>query len=209
MAGMLLPPTPPLGPPSASPWGRPGGHPWGHPCAAPFAMPPLAELHGLARLLARTADRLAARTFAAGRLGPECLPRLHGQWPAAEAMDWHRLPPGFVLKASRGHASTRVVRPGDGTDLAALRQVAAGWLDREAGPRPRLFAEELLLARGGGLALAWRFRLAGGRLVALCDAPPDPRLVQAAARLAAGLDQVRIRLHLLGDRVVFGSIRRD
>jgi hypothetical protein len=173
----------------------------------------LGELHGLARLLARTADRLAARTFAAGRLGPDCLPRLHGQWQQAEEIDFTRLPAGFVLKASRGHACSRLVQASDQPDPVALRQAADRWLAREAGPPPRLFAEALLLARNGSPALAWRFRLAEGRLTVLCDAPPDRRLVSAAARLTAGLDggpgSVRLRLHLVEDRVMFGSIRRE
>ncbi len=175
----------------------------------PHAIPPLGELHGLARLLARTADRLAARTFAAGRLGPDCLPRLHGQWFGADEIDFAKLPAGFALKASRGHASTRLVMARDQVDLMALRQAADRWLAREPGQRPRLFAEELLLGRSGAPALAWRFRLVGERLEALSDAPPDHRLVTAAARLAAGLDGVRIRLHLVEGRVVFGSIRRE
>ena len=171
--------------------------------------PPLEELHGLARLLARTADRLAARTFSAGRLGPQCLPRLLGTWTVAEEIQWQHLPPGFALKASRGHASSRLVLPGDGTDLAALRQVAARWLAREPGRPPRLFAEELVLGHDASPAPAWCFRLAAGHLAPLSDAPPDPRLLAAAARLAAGLDRVRIRLHLRQGRVVFGSIRRE
>jgi hypothetical protein len=175
----------------------------------PHAIPPLGELHGLARLLARTADRLAARTFAAGRLGPDCLPRLYGQWQQAEEIDFTRLPQGFALKASRGHASSRLVLAREQADGMALRQAADRWLAREPGQRPRLFAEELLLSRNGTPALAWRFRLAGGRLEALSDAPPDHRLVAAAARLAAGLDGVRIRLHLVEGRPVFGSIRRE
>jgi hypothetical protein len=178
----------------------------------PYAIPPLGELHGLARLLARTADRLAARTFAAGRLGPDSLPRLHGQWYQAEEIDFAKLPPGFALKASRGHASTRLVLEQDDMDPGTLRQAAARWLTREPGQRPRLFAEELLLGRNGAPALAWRFRLGQGRLAALSDAPPDRRLVAAAAGLAAGLasglGEVRIRLHLVAGRVVFGSIRR-
>ena len=172
-------------------------------------VPALEEMHGLARLLARTADRLAARTFAAGRLGPECLLRLYGQWHSAEAVHWHRLPPGFALKSSRGHASTRLVMPRDNIDLAVLRQAAGRWLAREPGPPARLFAEELLLGHNGRPAVAWRFRLKRSRLEALSDAPPDPRLMLAAAHLAAGLDQVCIRLHLVGSRVVFGSIRRE
>jgi hypothetical protein len=179
----------------------------------PHAIPPLGQLHGLARLLARTADRLAARTFAAGRLGPDALPRLHGQWHQAEDIDFTKLPPGFALKASRGHANTRLVTAHDQVDPMALRQAADRWLLREPGQRPRLFAEELLLGRNGAPALAWRFRLVGDRLEALSDAPPDPRLATAAARLAAGLTHglgcVRIRLHLVKGRVVFGSIRRE
>jgi hypothetical protein len=96
---------------------------------------------------ATVADRLAARTFAAGRLGPDCLPRLHGQWQQAEEIDFTRLPAGFVLKASRGHACSRLVQASDQPDPVALRQAADRWLAREAGPPPRLFAEALLLAR--------------------------------------------------------------
>lgn len=172
------------------------------------ASPALGTLHGLVRLLARTADRLAARTFAAGRLGPECLPRLHGVWGCASEVAWHRLPPAFVLKASRGHGS-RMVAHQAGIDLPALRAEAARWLAREPGPPPRLFAEELLLTSNGSPAPAWRYRWSAGALTALSDARPDPRLTAAAERLALGLGDVRIRLHLVGGRVVFGSIRRD
>ncbi len=183
----------------------------------PYSSPSLGELHGLARLLARTADRLAARTFAAGRLGPDCLPRLHGQWQQAEEIDFSRLPSGFALKASRGHASSHLVLARDQTDIMALRRDADRWLAREPGQRPRLFAEELLLARNGDPALAWRFRLSAGRLEALSDAPPDRRLATAAARLcdgladgmAEGIGSVRVRLHLVDGRVVFGSISRE
>jgi hypothetical protein len=176
----------------------------------PSTDPPLAELHGLARLLARSADRLAARSFAAGRLGPECLPPLLGTWSSAEAIDWGQLPPGFVLKASQGRFPARLVPDRARADLAALRAEAAGWLDAAAGPsRPLLFAEALLRGRDGGPAPAWRFRLRAGRLESLSDRRPDPRIRAAAARLAAGLPEARIRLHLIGGEVIFGSIRRD
>jgi hypothetical protein len=129
-------------------------------------------------LLATFADKLAARDYVAGRVGPEILARVHAVAEDPDELDFDALPREFVLKPSHGSGAVWVVtdqaRPGgvlpvntwnpavthpDSTDRARMVAAARGWLASNLGREalewayldvePRLLVEELLPWRDG------------------------------------------------------------
>lgn len=167
---------------------------------------------GASWLLGRAADRLAARTLAAARLGPDWLAPLHGSWRRPEDICWDCLPRAFLFSASQGPGRRALVPDRPQFRTRELERLARHWL-RQA-PEARLMAEASptpgtetweVLVRGGR---ARSLRPAGGDWVALARCPvAAQQLAEPAEVVTAGLLQAAVAFRLGGSHPLFVAMR--
>jgi hypothetical protein len=118
------------------------------------------------------ADKLLARDFAAERIGPEILPKLHLVCERFEGIDFDRLPDKFVIKANHGSGWTLIVDDRKAFDRAAAAKKFRRWMgmsyylpSREVFYRNidrKIMVEEYLQEDSGAPAFDYRFHVFEG-----------------------------------------------
>lgn len=113
-----------------------------------------AKLSPLFEKLAPFADKYSVRRYVASVAGETVLVPLLAVADRAAELDWEKLPPAFVLKATHGSAWNVIVRDKAAANPAAIRATLDGWLRKSysartmepqyARIRPRIIAETYL-----------------------------------------------------------------
>jgi hypothetical protein len=105
-------------------------------------------------LLVTAADKLAARTFIASRIGDEYLPKVRAVWSAPGAIelgaDWGPV----AIKANHGSGYVKLIPDAGAANTETIRKLAATWFAINYGRtygewcyrdiEPRVFAEEMI-----------------------------------------------------------------
>ena len=81
-------------------------------------------------LLSQMADKAAARSYVASRLGPQILPDLYHLTSDPATIPFDRLPEKFVVKPTHGSGWVRLVTDKSAADRAALVRTCSEWLGR-------------------------------------------------------------------------------
>jgi hypothetical protein len=124
-----------------------------------------------------TIDKVAVRERVAQIAGDGILIPLFGVWERIEDVPWEALPTAFAFKAAHGWNMQLLIRDKSKTSREETLAKAAKWLRynhyRQAGEwgykdvPPRLLAEELVAAPGGGPPVELKFQVFDGRVAAL------------------------------------------
>ncbi|MEP6560871.1 MAG: ATP-grasp fold amidoligase family protein [Nakamurella sp.] len=124
-------------------------------------------------LIARTTDKLQARSYVRDRVGADLLVPVLGTYRRAADIVWAALPNQFVLKANHGCDMNLVVWDKNSINEREVRRRADDWLkfnfyweSREWGYRDiqrRLYIEELLVGPDGRVPSDYKFIVFHGR----------------------------------------------
>jgi len=126
----------------------------------------------------RYADKLLVKELVSKAVGAHVVIPTLGSWEDPRQIDFAALPESFVLKANHGSGWNIMVPSKANFDTQAAQRTLGGWLSRNyfdigreyqySRISPRILAEPLLTARGGGALLDYKFFCFGG----------EPQIVQ-------------------------------
>ena len=102
----------------------------------------------------RLADKYLVREYVKQRVGENVLPQIYGVWDNAKMMDFHSLPPKFMIKTNHGCGTVIPVCDSKKCDIDKMRAQVDKWMSKRFGYetiephylkiKPLVYAEELL-----------------------------------------------------------------
>jgi hypothetical protein len=136
------------------------------------------------------ADKVLVRDYVISKGLGHILPKCYGVWDSASQVEWDKLPEKFAMKANHGCGYNLICRDGSNLDRKQAGKKLAGWMRRKGYGalqthykkiEPKLFAEEFIDQRNGGLPVDYKFMCIKGEPVCifLCtDRDPETKRVE-------------------------------